>query len=317
MALRLQDQTSHLRKGTTRRMPSYFTLHDRPQLRAPVLVATFQGWNDAAEAASAAVRFMVDAWSAPVVATLDPEEFFDFTQTRPRVRLLDGLHRVIDWPALELFAHADAELERDVVLLVGHEPQLRWRTFVDELLAVVAQLGVRQAVLLGALLADVPHTRPIRITGSTPDEALYKQLQQMSIAFSRYEGPTGIVGVVQDACNRRGIPAASLWGNVPHYITASPNPQVSAALLRQLDELLNLHLNLRLLEGQARRFRQRVDEAIGHSPEASAYVRELEGRAEGDEETPPPGPSQLPTGPEVVRALEEFLRQQRTDEDDD
>jgi proteasome assembly chaperone (PAC2) family protein len=316
MALRLQDQTSHLRKGTTWRMPSYFTLHDRPQLRAPVLVATFQGWNDAAEAASAAVRFMVDAWSAPVVATLDPEEFFDFTQTRPRVRLLDGLHRVIDWPALELFAHADAELERDVVLLVGHEPQLRWRTFVDELLAVVAQLGVRQAVLLGALLADVPHTRPIRITGSTPDEALYKKLQQMGIAFSRYEGPTGIVGVVQDACNRRGIPAASLWGNVPHYITASPNPQVSAALLRQLDELLNLHLNLRLLEGQARRFRQRVDEAIGHSPEASAYVRELEGRAEGDEETPP-GPSQLPTGPEVVRALEEFLRQQRTDEPDE
>ena len=156
-------------------MPSYFTLHDPPRLRTPVLVAAFQGWNDAAEAASAAVRFMVDAWSAPVVATLDPEEFFDFTQTRPRVRLLDGLHRVIDWPALELFAHADAELERDIVLLVGPEPQLRWRTFVDELLAVVAQLGVRQAVLLGALLADVPHTRPIRITGSTPDEALHRQ----------------------------------------------------------------------------------------------------------------------------------------------
>ena len=182
---------------------------------------------------------------------------------------------------------------------------------------MVEQLGVRQVVLLGALLADVPHTRPIRITGSTPDEALYKQLEQMGIGFSRYEGPTGIVGVVQDACNRRGIPAASLWGNVPHYITASPNPQVSAALLRQLDELLNLHLNLRLLEGQARRFRQRVDEAIGHSPEASAYVRELEGRAEGDEDTTPPGPSQLPTGPEVVRALEEFLRQRRTDEEDD
>ena len=122
---------------------------------------------------------------------------------------------------------------------------------------------------------------------------------------------------MQDACNRRGIPAASLWGNVPHYITASPNPQVSAALLRQLDELLNLHLNLRLLEGQARRFRQRVDEAIGHSPEASAYVQELEGRAEGDEDTMPPGPSQLPTGPEVVRALEEFLRQQRLDEPDE
>ena len=124
-------------------MPSYFTLHDRPRLRAPVLVAAFQGWNDAAEAASAAVRFMVDAWYAPVVASLDPEEFFDFTQTRPRVRLLDGLHRVVDWPTLEVFAHADAELEHDVVLLVGPEPQLRWRTFVDEVLTVVTQLAAQ------------------------------------------------------------------------------------------------------------------------------------------------------------------------------
>ena len=180
-------------------MPSYFTLHDRPRLRAPVLVAAFQGWNDAAEAASAAVRFMVDAWSAPVVATLDPEEFFDFTQTRPRVRLLDGLHRVIDWPALELFAHADAALERDVVLLVGPEPQLRWRTFVDELLAVVEQLGVRQAVLLGALLADVPHTRPIRITGSTPDEALHARQpcsgHDLGLAHVQHDAPTHRPGV--------------------------------------------------------------------------------------------------------------------------
>lgn len=298
-------------------MPDYFTVHDLPSLRQPVLVAAFKGWNDAAEAASAAVRFLVDAWSAPSIATLDPEEFYDFTETRPRVRLLGDLHRQIDWPTLELFAHQDEALDRDVVCLVGDEPQLRWRTFVDAILTLAERLGVGQAVILGALLADVPHTRPTRITGSTPDEALYSRLDEMGVGFSRYEGPTGIVGVLQDGCNRRGIPAASLWGNVPHYITASPNPQVSAALLRQLEQILGLHLNLRLLEGQAKRFRSRVDEAIARSPEAMAYVRELEGREGSDEETLSPGPSQLPTGPEVVRALEEFLRQQRTEDDEE
>lgn len=295
-------------------MPEYYTVHQLPRLRDPVLVAAFQGWNDAAEAASSSVRFLVDAWSAPLVASLDPEEFFDFTETRPRIRLVDDLHRVIDWPELEIYAYGDEALQRDMVLLVGHEPQLRWRTFMEQTMTLAEQLGVRQAFLLGALLADVPHTRPPRISGSTPDRDLYDRLQGMGIGFSRYEGSTGIVGVLQDACNRHGIPAASLWGNVPHYITASPNPQVSVALLRELDRLLSLDLNLRSLETQAKRFRARVDEAIQHSPEATAYVRELEGRGEGDDEIMPGGTPQLPTGPEVVRALEEFLRQQRTDE---
>jgi proteasome assembly chaperone (PAC2) family protein len=298
-------------------MPEYYTVHQMPRLRDPVMVAAFQGWNDAAEAASSAVRFLVDAWSAPLVATFDPEEFFDFTETRPRIRLIDDLHRMIEWPELELYAYGDEALEQDMVLLVGHEPQLRWRTFMEHTVGLAAQLGVRQAYLLGALLADVPHTRPPRISGSTPDRELYNRLQDRGISFSRYEGPTGIIGVLQDACNRQGIPAASLWGNVPHYITASPNPQVSLALLREIDRLLSLRLNLRSLETQAKRFRSRVDEAIQHSPEATAYVRELEGRGEGEDEIVPPGSSSLPTGPEVVRALEEFLRQQRTDEGED
>lgn len=297
-------------------MPEYFTVQDLPELREPVLVAAFKGWNDAAEAASAAVRFLIDAWSAQSVATLDPEEFYDFTETRPQVRLVDGLHRAIEWPSLELFTHRDEALERDLVLLVGHEPQLRWRTFTDEILTLAQRLGVGQAVLLGALLADVPHTRPTRVSGSTPNAALHQRLEGMGLSFSRYEGPTGIVGVLQDAFSRRDIPAVSLWGNVPHYITASPNPQVSAALLRRLEALLEIQLNLRLLEGQAKRFRSRVDEAIARSPEALAYVRELEGREEGDEEVLLSGQSQLPTGPEVVRALEEFLRQQRNDDEE-
>jgi proteasome assembly chaperone (PAC2) family protein len=294
-------------------MSEYFTVHDWPYLRRPVLISAFKGWNDAADAASSAVQFMIDNWSARSIASLDPEEFFDFTETRPRIRLIDDLNREIDWPSIELYAHADPESDRDLVFLVGQEPQLHWRTFVGETIAIAERLGVVEAILLGALLADVPHTRPVRISGSTPDPGLYQRLEDLGISFSRYEGPTGMVGVLQDQCNRRGIPAASLWGNVPHYITASPNPQVSVALLQHLDRLLDLKLSLRLLEGQAQRFRRRVDEAISHSPEAVTYVRELEGREDGDD-VPSEGPSQLPTGPEVVRALEEYLRQQRTDE---
>lgn len=281
------------------------------------MVAAFRGWSDAAEAASSAVRFLVDAWSAQSFARLDPEEFFDFTETRPRVRLTGDFHRDIDWPTIELFAHRGDENDPDVVCVVGDEPQLRWRTFVGEVLDLAGQLQVRQAILFGALLADVPHTRPPRVTGSTPDDDLHRRLDGMGIQFSRYEGPTGMVGVMQDACNKHGTPAASLWGNVPHYITASPNPQVSLALLQQLERLLGVTLNLRLLEGQARRFRSRVDEAIARSPEALAYVHELEGRSTVGDEPVTEGPSQLPTGPEVVRALEEYLRQRRTDDDSD
>lgn len=298
-------------------MPDHFNVEERPQLRDPILIAAFKGWNDAAEAASGAVRFVVDSFAARRIAALDPEEFYDFTETRPRVRLLDGLHRIIDWPAVEVYVHESAELDQDVILLVGHEPQMRWRTFSDEVLRLAAQLGVAQAILLGALLADVPHTRPTRVTGSTPDDGLHSRLGAMGITFSRYEGPTGIVGVLQDACNRHGIPAASLWGSVPHYITASPNPQVSAALLTHLSSLLGLQLDLRPLETQARRFRARVDEAITHSPEATAYVRELEGRDSEEQEVTPSASSPLPTGPEVVRALEEFLRRQRNDEEEE
>jgi len=296
-------------------MPNHFTVHDLPALRSPVLVGAFKGWNDAAEAASSAVSFLVKEWSASHVASLDAEEFYDFTQTRPMVRMIGGVYRDIEWPSLDVYAHADEGSGRDLVLLVGHEPQLRWRTFNDELLALLEQLGVSEAVLLGALLADVPHTRAPRLVGSASDDRLRGQLEGMDISLSRYEGPTGIVGVLQDACGRRGIPTASLWGNVPHYITASPNPQVSVALLRQLDLLLGLGLNVRTLERQARRFRARVDEAIAQSPDAVAYVRKLEGLEVDEDEGAAPA-SPLPTGPEVVRALEEFLReQQRADGD--
>ena len=296
-------------------MPDYFALEDAPRLRRPVLIGALKGWNDAAEAASSAIQFLVKEWTAPRVATLDPEEFYDFTEVRPRVRLAAGLHRDIEWPSLEVYTYAGEALERDVVLLVGYEPQLRWRTFCQAVLSLLTRLRVEQVVLLGALLADVPHTRAPRLVGSASDEGLRERLEGMGIGFSRYEGPTGMIGVLQQACAQEGIATVSLWGNVPHYITASPNPQVCVALLRQLDTLYGLGLDLKSLEGQARRFRARVDEAIAQSPEATQYVQELEGRDEDD--ATPVDRSALPSGPEVVRALEEFLRQQRGDEDDE
>jgi len=297
-------------------MPNYFSSFDAPRLRNPVLIAAFKGWNDAAEAASSSIRYLVREWSAALLTTMDTEDFYVYTETRPRVRLRDGLSREVDWPSLKLYMYVDEEQARDVLLLVGHEPQLRWPTFTRELLGLLERLDVSEVMLLGALLADVPHTRPQRLVGSASDEGLRERLRALDISPSRYEGPTGIVGVLQDACGRAGLPTVSLWGNVSHYITASPNPQVSLALLRQLTVLLDLPMNLRTLEGQARRFRARVDEAIAQSPEAATYVRELEGR-EGDDEFPSEERSSLPTGPEVVRALEEYLRQQRSDGDGD
>jgi len=295
-------------------MPDHFSLFDAPPLRNPVLIAAFKGWNDAAESASSAVRYLVREWSASTLTTMDTEDFYVYTETRPRVRLRDGFSREVEWPSLKVYTYADETQLRDVVLMVGHEPQLRWPTFTHELLGLIERLGVSDVVLLGALLADVPHTRPQRLVGSASNEELRERLRGLDISMSRYEGPTGILGVLQDACGRAGVPTVSLWGNVPHYITASPNPQVSLGLLRHLTTLLDVPINLRTLEGQARRFRGRVDEAIAQSPEAANYVRELEGR-EGDDEFPGEERSSLPTGPEVVRALEEYLRQQRTDGD--
>lgn len=295
-------------------MAEHFIYHqDAPSLRSPVLIAAFKGWNDAAESASAAVTFLAQEWGAQRVASLDGEEFYDYSQTRPHVRVTDGEFRAIDWPELTIFAYADLALDRDVVLLVGHEPNLRWKTFNTALLDVIDRLGVSEAVLLGALLADVPHTRDPNVVGVSSDTTLRGRLDDMGIHFPRYEGPTGIVGVLQDAWGRRGLPTTSLWGNVPHYITASPNQQVQAVLLRHVDRMFDLRLNIRQIERQARRFRARVDEAIEQNPEASAYVRELERRAA--DETSSPSRSPLPTGPEVVQALEEFLqRQQRGDD---
>lgn len=286
---------------------------EEPDLRKPVLVAAFAGWNDAAQIATSAVEFLADTWNARKVADIDPEEFYDFSENRPIARLNRRGERRIEWPANVFYAHRDSANEKDVMLLKGVEPQLRWRTFAGTVLTVARRWEVSEVILLGGLLARVPHTRPPRITGTAQEEVLRERLSAVGAAPSRYQGPTGIVGVISDACRKAHIPCASLWGVVPQYISAMANPRVTLALLAALGEAFDLRLNLDNLRIEAASFEIRVNEAIAQNPEAAEYVRSLEVE-EQDESAPsearPPDVA-LPSGDEVVRELEEFLRRQR------
>jgi len=201
-----------------------------PQLKSPALVCAFAGWNDAAGAATTALTTAAESLSADVIAQIDPEEFFDFQANRPTIRLTEGQTREIEWPGNVLLAATPTGTERDLLLLAGTEPNLRWRTFADGIAETAETLGVEMVVTLGALIADVAHTLPVPITGLASDEAL---VERLDLSRSTYEGPTGVVGVVHDACGRRGIPSASLWAAVPHYVAAVPNPKAALALLRR------------------------------------------------------------------------------------
>src|SRR5215212_10210207 len=205
---------------------------DRPTLRKPVMVCAFNGWNDAGEAASAAVSFIHSSFDAEEVASIDPEEFFDFTAVRPTVRLTDGVTREIDWPFGRLSAAVVPGAEGDLVLFQATEPSLRWRRYTNNLVAAARELDVRMVITLGALLADVPHTRPVSITGLASDDSL---MSRLGYERTSYEGPTGIVGVLHHACGQAGLPTASLWASVPHYVAATPNPKVALALVRAFE----------------------------------------------------------------------------------
>lgn len=298
----------------------YLRIRETPELRSPAFITAFAGWNDAAEVATQAVRFLAGQWDAPRLADVDPEEFFVFTEQRPVVHLDEAAQRKIDWPANELYyRRAPSAGGRDCILLVGTEPSLRWRTFVDVVLDYVTGLGVNLIVQLGGLLADVPHSRTPRLTGSATDPFYAERLGRVNIRSSRYEGPTGIVGVMGQECRARGVSAVSLWGNVPHYIGSTPNPKVTAAILRRLDTLLDLDLDLAELDESAGQFERQVAEALSQDPEAQAYVRQLEAREESDDdeeqELPATRPRELPSGAEVVRELEEFLKRRSTDDE--
>jgi predicted ATP-grasp superfamily ATP-dependent carboligase len=270
----------------------------RRPLRAPVLLAAFEGWNDAGDAASGAVAHLADVWEAEPVAEIDPDPYYDFQQHRPTVALVDGTTRRIDWPRNRFSVCSPAGMERDVVLLQGCEPNLRWRAFCAEVLAVADELGASTVVTLGALLADSPHTRPVPVSGTASDPATAAAL---GLEPSRYEGPTGIVGVLQDAAVRAGLPAASFWAAVPHYVSQAPCPKAVVALLRRVEDLLDAPVPLGELPEQARDWERRVDELAAADAEVAEYVAALEER-EPEEELPEA------SGDAIAAEFERYLR---------
>ena len=271
-----------------------------PALRRPVLIAAFEGWNDAGDAATAAVEHLEDVWSAVPLAAIDPEDYYDFQVNRPTVSLddEDGSTRRIEWPTTRLSIARLPGADRDVVLVRGLEPNMRWRGFCEEIVALAQELGVEMVVTLGALLSDSPHTRPVPVSGTASDAttAAHMDLQQ-----SRYEGPTGIVGVFQEICTRAGWPAVSFWAAVPHYVAQPPTPKATLALLRKLEDLLDLPVPIGDLQEQARAWERGVDELARDDTEVAEYVRTLEQR---EDETDLPEAS----GEAIAREFERYLR---------
>ena len=281
----------------------------RPELTRPVLIAAFRGWNDGAQAASLAAGYLAKTWGAERFAHVDPEEFFDFQATRPHVSLEGGMTRKIDWPETAFFHARPDGLDRDVVLLLGIEPNLRWRTFTELLVGLVQELGVEMMITLGALLADVPHTRPSPVTGSASDPDL---VQQLGLSESRYEGPTGIVGVLHDACRQAEIPSASLWVAVPHYVSLTPSPRAAVALCERLGGLIGVDIDVEELEEAAQNYEEQVSEAVASDEETAAYVEELEQRVDSLEQSP-----DLPSGDALAAELTRFLRERDEENGDD
>lgn len=276
--------------------------------RRPVLVMAFAGWNDAAEAATLAAQFLCQQWSAKRIAHIDPEEFFHFGLTRPQIRFTDETQttREVIWPANEFFFCQEPGLTRDVIIGVGVEPHLKWQTFCGAVMELARQTQVALVVTLGALLAEVPHTKPMRLSGMATDPELAARL---GIRTTKYEGPTGIVGVLSNACRQAGLPTASLWVSVPHYISTAPNPKAALALVRRVLELVNHPADLRELEQAASTFEGRINEAVAADKKIAAYIRKLEA-ADKEEDIQPAPPGDLPPAGELISEIETFLRQQ-------
>lgn len=297
----------------------YLTEYHRPTLRDPVLLVSFAGWNDAAEVATGALRYLIRHWNAELCAEIDPEEFFVFTETRPQVKIVDSLQRRIIWPPTQFYSAHLPDAARDALILVGTEPQLRWKRFTKLILDYAATFDSRIVVSLGGLVADVLHSRPPVLTGSISDPDLARRLADLGLKRSGYEGPTGILGVLGAVCREYGIQSGSVWGNVPHYVASTVNPAISAALIRRVLKLFDWNVDLTELDRAATRFKAQVDDAIAKDSEVAQYVRQLE-----EEELVPPtasdtdvptSPSDLPSPEDVVQELEEFLRRQKRKEE--
>ncbi len=280
-------------------------IEEFPALRSPILIAAFEGWNDAADAASGVVDHLLKVWDTRMVAVIDPEDFYDFQVNRPIVGTDESGMRRITWPSTQLSVASPPGALRDVILLRGIEPNMRWRQFCAELLAGADELGTQMVVTLGALLADTPHTRPIPVSGTTTEPELADRLK---LEQSTYEGPTGIVGVFQDACVRTDMPSVSFWAAVPHYVAQPPCPKATLALLGQLEDLLEISIPLGDLPEESRAWERGVDELSEEDEEIGDYVRALEETRDTAE---------LPeaSGEAIAREFERYLK--RRDHPDD
>lgn len=259
----------------------------RPQqLTRPILIGAFAGWNDAASAATWAIKFLINQWDAEPFAEIDADAFYDFTETRPTTRISGGAVRRLSWPSNRFYVHrgvsAGAEGEtRDVVLFLGEEPHLRWKTFAREMALLSRQLGVDEIILLGVFSAEAPHTAPVHVTGATSRAATLRRMDLFGVERASYSGPTGVLTAVQDIARREGIATTSLWAAAPHYVAAAPNLPVAEALLRRVDQIYDLDLSLKDLGRAARRFTSRVSSLVAADPEVMAYVHTLEQRLSG------------------------------------
>lgn len=304
---------------------SLIKYYKQPELRDPVVIVAFGGWNDAADSATTAIKFLIDRWTALKIAEIESENFFVFTEARPTVKLVDGLQRAISWPTNQFLAHLAPELTRDVILFIGVEPHLKWKTFSKAFMDVCKHFNASEVVFLGALLADVPHSLNVPITGSSTSSEVMERLREMDVRNSRYEGPTGMLGVLHDACRRAHIPSASLWAAAPHYLAAAPNIKVTSALLTSLNQFLSFGLDLSEIQSDAVRFEEQVSALVARDPEASEYVRKLEEQIasgvdtedeeEEEEDTMhldrPASTGPLPSADSLIRDVEELLRKQR------
>jgi proteasome assembly chaperone (PAC2) family protein len=278
-----------------------------PVLRSPVMVIAFSGWNDAGEAASGAASHLLGCWTEPafdvvpeLIAEVDPEEFYDFQVNRPTVYVDDSSIRNLTWPGTQVFALATPTLSHDFIVVRGVEPSMKWKTFASDLLDLADDCEVDLVITLGSMLADTPHTRPITVSGSGAHPDIAKRL---GVEISKYEGPTGILGVIQDACIRRGIDAISLWAAIPHYASNSPSPKASLALVNALEDFLELSIPQGELPDDALEWEEEVTELAKEDTDVAEYVKALEESKDAVD---------LPeaTGESIARELERFLRRQ-------
>ncbi len=283
-----------------------------PELDRPNVIAAFQGWNDAGQGATTAIRYLIESWKAERFAHIDPEEYYSFTDTRPMIRITEGTQRELTWPSNDFFCYRGNDRTPAAVLMIGTEPNLKWRSFGGEVVRLARSVGARRLVTMGSLITATAHTRPVPLTGFSTDEGVQSKLVSRGITRSSYEGPTGIVGVLHDACLRAELPAASLWAASPYYLGSTPNPKTALGLLDALDEMLELRLDLGEMRVVADEFERQVSLAVRDNTEVQERIRTLEEQhdAQGGALEPQRPPEFGPTGA-IIADLEDFLRERR------